>query len=205
MIIKICGLTRIEDVDACAQAGADLVGFNMWPQSPRHIELGTARQLATAAQEAGLETVALLVAPDAETLRRVDADPLFDWVQPYRLAHGAKPVVSRWLEPRSVSGTLPAFDSDAHRVLVETAVPELGGSGKRFDWTLLAGQEAVGQVMVAGGIRPDNVADLLKIVQPWGIDVASGVEARPGLKDPVKIRTLIQTVRDIVSDSSTTS
>jgi phosphoribosylanthranilate isomerase len=203
MIVKICGITRPEDIEICAEAGVDWLGINLWSGSRRHVSGPRAAALAAATRAAGMSPVALVVEASADEIARVWAEGCWDRLQIYGSPAGL-PAGLPWIRPLKVQGALPdlAAPTAAGWDLVEADVPGHGGAGRRFDWSLLAGAAFVRPTLIAGGLGPENVAELLGVVQPWGIDLASGVEASPGVKDRAKVRTLMETVRAHRKDPS---
>jgi len=195
--VKICGLGRPEDVAACAAAGAAYVGFVFFEKSPRHLSLSVARELAVLTPP-GLAKVALTVnASDAELEDLIETVPL-DILQ----LHGAESP-DRVAELRSKFGLpvmkavgvadesdLPALDDYAQvadQVLVDAKPPKgadlPGGNGLAFDWRLIAGRRWPVPWMLAGGLTPDNVAEAVRLTGARQLDVSSGVESAPGVKD----------------------
>lgn len=194
MIVKICGLTRSQDIKICADAGVAWIGLNLWPQSKRHINIERAIELAALTRSLGMKAVALLVEPKHADVANVWASQAFDMLQLYQ-APAVLPAALRWIEamavaPKTVPKPSPRRGDYA---LLETKVDGFGGQGQAFDWRLLQGLD-LSTSLIGGGITPANVAVLLQNLQPMGIDVASGVESSPGLKDAEKIRTLMAAV-----------
>ncbi|CTQ48675.1 phosphoribosylanthranilate isomerase [Jannaschia donghaensis] len=202
---KICGLTMLADVDAAAQAGAAYIGLVFFPKSPRNVEIAQARDLAVAAP-VGLAKVALLVNPDDAMLAAVvDAVPL-DMIQ----LHGSESP-ERVLDVRRRTGlpvmkavglrtaddlpTLDAYAAVADQLLVDAKPPEgtdlPGGNGVGFDWTLIAGRDWTTPWMLAGGLTPDNVGEAIRLTGARQVDVSSGVETAPGMKDAARIAAFV--------------
>lgn len=196
--VKICGITRAEDAALCLEAGVDALGFNFWPGSKRHIRLAEAEAIAPTIPAGVLRVGVFVRAPPSEVrevVRRVglgavqlhgDEDPA-----DYREVGAALWQVLR------VERTLPEGPSaSADAVLLDARVEGFGGGGRPFDWRLATGAQAWRQpVWLAGGLTAENVAAAIRTVQPWGVDVASGVESAPGLKDPARVRAFIAAVR----------
>lgn len=202
--VKICGLTRPEDVAACADAGAAYMGLVFFPRSPRHLGPDAARALALLAPP-GLAKVALMVDPDDAALDAVlDAVPL-DMIQ----LHGSetpervRAVRARGLPVMKAVGVRDAGDLDriaayegvADQVLVDAKPPAdaalPGGNGLAFDHRLIAGRDWAGPWMLAGGLTPDSVAEAVRRTGARQVDVSSGVEGAPGLKDADRIRAFV--------------
>jgi phosphoribosylanthranilate isomerase len=200
--IKICGLGSLDDARAALDMGADYLGFILYPKSPRAI---TAMQLATIrdALPESARCVGVFVNSSREDVAQIAADCRLDIVQIHgdeQAADFADFPVTVWRAVHVSEGACrPAPEEwPAARYLVDAAPPGVyGGSGQVADWeaaTRLAAEQAV---MLAGGLTPDNVADAIHAVQPVGVDVASGVEARPGVKDLDKVRRFIANAKAI--------
>ncbi|MEX2129285.1 MAG: phosphoribosylanthranilate isomerase [Xanthobacteraceae bacterium] len=207
--IKICGIKDLAALDAALNAGADLVGLVFFPPSPRNVSLEVGAKLAARAlgrarivaltvdaDDRLLEGIAKTVAPDmfqlhgTETLARVaDLGKRFG-----RPMMKAIPVASA--EDLKV---VPAYAAVADRILFDARPPKdatrPGGHGRAFDWTLLARLDRTKPVMLSGGLNPENVAVAIRTVRPDAVDVSSGVEKSPGVKDPEKIKAFIANAR----------
>jgi phosphoribosylanthranilate isomerase len=199
--VKICGITRAEDARAAARAGADAVGLVFYPPSPRYLSTERAVEVRDALAPF-VQTVALFVNPDAaqvaQVLQRVrpallqfhgEETPQFcsQFGTPFVKACRVKPGVDalEYLRPFSRAA---AWLFDSH-------VPEYGGVGEAFDWSLVpATQER--PVILSGGLSRENVAEAVRRVRPWGVDVSSGVESAKGIKDAAKIAAFIAEVRN---------
>jgi phosphoribosylanthranilate isomerase len=212
--IKICGTTNLEDALTAVEAGADALGFVFYEKSPRKIDPGTARKIV-AQLPANVETVGVFVNEPVETILRTVAYVGLTALQFQGLGTG-KPEFWRALKGERelklfqvlpCSGTEDGLERNDYKkflsaVFFDSGTPEVpGGTGKTFDWKAAASRvRAVSvkvNVVVAGGLHSGNVPDAIRILEPWGVDVASGVEARPGKKDPAKIRAFIDAVRKV--------
>ena len=221
MWIKICGNTNLDDAQLAAELGADAVGFVFAP-SPRqvtaadvahitpHLPEGlecvgvfpalAAQQIAGIAQECGLTAVQLHGGVNLELLRQLDE--IFNGqVKLIQTVHWQ--VDADTANAGVVAEQLRQIDADglAARVLIDTKVgSDLGGTGVSFDWdaarATLAEAGAGLKLILAGGLRADNVGDAIRRLNPWGIDVASGVEQSPGRKSPEKLAAFIRAARD---------
>jgi phosphoribosylanthranilate isomerase len=207
LLVKICGLSTPESVDWALDAGADLVGFVHFPRSPRHVSIETAAALAS--RVAGrAKTVVLTVDPTDELVRDLVAGIAPDYVQLHGKESPERVVAVRALTSRPVIKALgigSADDAagafayrDAADLLLYDAKPPKGanrpgGLGVAFDWSLLTG--APTPFLLSGGLDPTNVADAVRRVRPFGVDVSSGVESAPGVKDEVRIRTFVTAAR----------
>lgn len=197
MFVKICGVTNEEDALLAVAMGADAIGFVFAP-STRQVAIGVVAQIT---RRLPPETVTVGVFRDALPERVVEV------VQEAGLKaaqlHGRQPPeVCAFVAERiplviaSFAATDPALAShEAYRadaILIDAEEP---GSGKVFDWRLAEGFPHGRRLMLAGGLTPGNVADAIRRVRPWGVDVSSGVERAPGLKDPSKVRAFVQAAR----------
>lgn len=206
--VKICGVTSVEDALLAVDAGADAVGVNLVPTSKRAVDAATARSITTAVR--GRAEVVLVVADrSAAELVELRATTGADWLQ----LHGAEPTAT-------LEALLPAAYKVVHvataedvaqaaryagaRVLVDTKVDGvLGGSGRRFDWSLVSELAKSRELIVAGGLRPDNVGDAVKRLAPFGVDTASGVEGEdPRRKDAEQIRAFVREARRAAGERS---
>jgi phosphoribosylanthranilate isomerase len=186
--VKICGITRLEDALAAARLGADALGFNFWPGSKRFIAPAAARAIVQALPPL-VTTVGVFVDAGREELLAAAALSGVQVLQlhgdepPERCAHLPLPVLKgiRVAGPESLE-LLERYPGVAG-FLLDAASPGFGGSGRTFDWSLAAAAAARFPVVLAGGLTPDNVAEAVRQVRPWGVDVASGVESAPGVKD----------------------
>ena len=204
--IKICGIKTVEDALAAMDAGADLIGFNFYPKSPRYIDVGQCRDIMAVMRKysqimyvgvfvnasateicATLETAAL-------TLAQLHGDETSEMVQ----ALDGKAFKAFRGVPRILNGF--ARD-DAPVLLVDASVKgTYGGTGITADWKNAAELAKQVPLLLAGGLTPENVADAVRKVRPWGVDVASGVESAPGKKDPARMKAFVQAVKGVVTD-----
>ncbi len=197
--VKICGITRLEDALAAAELGADALGFNFWPGSKRYLAPEAAREIVrrlppfvaavgvfvnamrtgiwTAAGEAGVHAIQLHGDEPVGECSQY-AFPVI-----YRLRAGEP-----WDEAALAR-------SEARAFLLDTPSPAQGGAGVAFDWSLARPVIGGKPVILAGGLAPDNVGDAVRRVRPYGVDVASGVESSPGVKDHEKLARFVEAVR----------
>src|SRR5215472_15124269 len=198
LIVKICGLSTPETLDAALDAGADMVGFVFFPPSPRHLQFDVARALGERvrgraqkvaltvdADEAFLQSVVEALRPDMLQLHGVEST---DRVEALRQTFGL-PVMKAL--PIAVKGDLDRiarYAAVADRLLFDARAPHEatrpGGLGNTFDWRLLQDVNPGVPFMLSGGLDADNVGEALRITRAPGIDVSSGVERAPGVKDP---------------------
>jgi phosphoribosylanthranilate isomerase len=208
-IVKICGLSTSETLDAALDAGADMVGFVFFPPSPRNVSLadvgalgrranGRARKVALSvdADDALLTNIVDTLRPDMlqlhgkETPARVSA---------IRQRFGLPVIKALPIETKSDLGAIPLYARIADWLLFDARAPREatrpGGHGKTFDWRLLEQLDVAVPFMLSGGLDADNVVQALRITRAGGVDVSSGVESRPGVKDPDKIAAFVRAAR----------
>ena len=201
--IKICGITRPEDGLAAANAGADAIGLVFYEPSPRAVSIGQARAICDALPPL-VSVVGLFVNPSPDLVRQVLADIPLAWLQ----FHGdedagfceqfGRPYLKaiRVQDPETVALGFARFPR-AGGVLVDAYDPgRYGGTGQVFDWSWLPADRPR-PLLLAGGLTPDNVADAVRKVRPWAVDVSGGVESARGIKDPHKIRQFVEGVRSV--------
>jgi phosphoribosylanthranilate isomerase len=198
-LIKICGITRPQDALHAAEAGADLIGLNFWRGSKRFVSDKQARDIV-AALPAGVLKVGVFVNPHPLVVSETVEDLKLDRVQ----LHGDEQTGSwSWLRPEQLIRSVRVRDEaslkevegwEADLFLYDAYSEEFGGSGKRAPWQLLA-KGARRPFLLAGGLTPTNVAEAIAATQPDGVDVASGVETAPGIKDLRKLRAFIKNAR----------
>jgi phosphoribosylanthranilate isomerase len=198
--VKICGITRLEDAELAASLGAWALGFILWPQSKRHVEeavaAGIARQVRRQAELVGvfvnptLDEVARAVDAIGLTHVQLHGDEGPSFALEARRRTGAKVIKAARVAGSADLQSLERYHTDFH--LLDTAVEGLrGGSGQSWDWSLAAQRRSKIPMILSGGLTPDNVADGIAAVQPYAVDVASGVEASPGVKDPAKLEAFL--------------
>ena len=207
--VKICGLSTRETLEAALSAGADMVGFVFFPPSPRHISLKTARELATVSGRRA-QKVALTVDADDATLAGIidalepDILQLHGHETPARVAYVKRKFSREVMKALPVERAddlkiLPDYVSICERILFDARPPKAatrpGGLGTVFDWRLLENLDLRLPFLVSGGLTADNVAQAVRITRASGIDVSSGVERAPGIKDVEMIRTFIRIAR----------
>ncbi len=198
--VKICGITRTEDALLAARLGADALGFNFWPRSKRYLAPAAARAIVRRLPPY-VTAVGVFVDPSREELLRAIE------------ASGVTAVQLHGDEPPELCASLPVPAvkairvADAHALallasyevsgfLLDAPGPGYGGTGETFDWSIAVEAAASVPVVLAGGLTPENVAEAIRVVRPWGVDVASGVESSPGVKDEDKLRRFIAAARE---------
>jgi phosphoribosylanthranilate isomerase len=205
--VKICGITRLEDAELAAELGAWAVGFLLWPQSKRHVEPGVAAGIARVVRRR-IELVGVFVNQPLDDIARAvdsiglthvqlhgDEGPSF--CQAVHQRTGAKVIKAARIAHAADLKDMDRFHTDLHLLDTPAAPGEFGGTGKTWDWGLLKQRRNRIPFLLAGGLNPDNVADAITTANPWGIDVSSGVESAPGVKDAEKLRALFAVVDEL--------
>lgn len=208
--IKICGITRPEDAAYAARHGADAIGLNFYEKSPRQVDPANVAAILQALP-AFVEPVGVYVAYRLSAMaehahgfglrsvqwhgenaaREAGTPPLHRLIAAFAVRQQSDlDEITGYLAACAAVGSLPAA------VLVDAQSPgQYGGTGKTAPWHLLTEFRPTVPLLLAGGLTPDNVAEAIRMVRPYGVDVASGVESRPGVKDPDKVRRFIENAR----------
>jgi len=205
-LVKICGLTRALDVEEVARAGADFVGLNLWGRSKRHVAVPAAKVLAEVARahgaairvvglfvDAGLDEIAAAVEAIDLDIVQLHGDEAPDLCVEIAARTGA----AVW-KAVPVSGAPDVADLGrwpVEAVLLDAPSAGRGGSGQTIDWDVAAGASGAAHLVLAGGLTPDNVAAAVRRVRPWAVDVASGVEVAPGIKDAARVAAFVAAAR----------
>ncbi len=206
MIVKICGITTLEDAQAAIEAGADMLGFNFYEKSPRYLTPQACRTITQKLPLHRVTTVGVFVnLPTLEIQHILQATGLHlaqlsgdESPQELAALHGQAFKSLRPSDNNALQADLsrysphkgaPAWLLDAYRS------GAYGGTGQTADWGLAANLARQVPILLAGGLRPDNVASAIGQVHPWGVDVASGVESSPGLKDPAAMKDFIRNAK----------
>ncbi|MGP0066387.1 MAG: phosphoribosylanthranilate isomerase [Isosphaeraceae bacterium] len=213
--VKICGVTSPEDAQICAEMGADWIGLNFHPGSPRYIERGVASEIidalpdsmtvvgvfvdrpplevAEVAERLGLDIVQLHGHEPPEDLLRLGPIRV---IRAFRLGHP-----SAWEGVRDYLAQADALGHPLDGVLVDAHVPgQHGGTGASITDEILDCRVPLPRLILAGGLTPRNVADRISKYRPWMVDVASGVESAPGRKDPASVAAFIRAARGAIDD-----
>lgn len=199
VLIKICGITRVDDALAAVRLGADWIGFNFWPRSRRYVAPRAAAEIV-AALPPSILPVGVFVDPSAAELAEVvrvsgvRAVQLHGDEPPEFCAASPVPVV-KGIRVRDSHSLAQLATYEVAGFLLDSATPGYGGSGTPFDWALAAEAAAAVPVWLAGGLTPENVGEAVQRVRPHGVDVASGVESAPGVKDLAKMEAFIRAAK----------
>lgn len=200
--IKICGITNTGDALIAAELGAHALGFIFYPKSPRYVAPDKARHIIGQLPPF-VATVGVFVDEDAATVREIASLAGLDWLQ----LHGSEsPDYCRSLGRRVIKGfrvkgdeifsQLTEYKGAAQAFLLDAYKPGTpGGTGETFDWAIARQARKCGPIILAGGLTPENVTEAIRVAQPQAVDVASGVEAAPGKKDPERLRAFIDVVK----------
>jgi phosphoribosylanthranilate isomerase len=209
VVVKICGLSTRDSLEAAVEAGADMVGFVFFPASPRHVALEVARDLC---EQVGSRAAKVALTVDASDALITDVVNTVkpDWLQLHggesperivalRRAFGLPVMKALPIATAEDLAVLPDYAAVADRILFDARPPKdatrPGGLGAAFDWELLRDLDLSLPYLVSGGIHPGNVAEALRVTRAAGVDVSSGVESAPGVKDPDLIRSFIRAAR----------
>lgn len=197
---KICGLTTVDDALRCVEAGADAIGLNFWSRSPRSTDIATAKAI-TAAVGDRVQTVAVFVDFSGSQIHEILMETGIEWAQLHGdetptqvgelLPHAYKAIGVKDGSSIELARTYPG-----EHLLLDASVPGLpGGTGRTFDWAIAAEVARERKLTLAGGLNPENVAEAIRTVNPFRVDVASGVESAPGRKDPQLVRAFIEVAK----------
>src|SRR3954451_8570313 len=206
MHVKICGITRLEDAELAAELGAWGIGFILWPKSARNADPAVAAGIAPVLRRR-LGTGGVCVNQPLDEIERFadtiglshiqlhgDEGPSFCAAVAQRT--GAKVIKAVRVAHASDLRELQRFHTDYH--LLDTAQHgQYGGTGRTWDWSLLTRRKAGIPFLLAGGLNAENVADAIVATRPWAVDVSSGVESEPGVKDPEKLHALFAAVESV--------
>ncbi len=206
--VKICGVTSVSDGLGAVAAGADMIGLMFYERSPRYIPLATAKEIARALPPHVVK-VGVFVDPPAAAVQRAIAECGVSLLQ----FHGAEPpdfctqfglmsLKAFRIRDAASLAVLPDYQTDAW--LLDAFSPgALGGTGEKFNWELALEAKKLGRpIFLAGGLTPENVAEAVRRVQPFAVDVSSGVESAPGKKDLAKVRAVIAAAKSVAAPES---
>ena len=192
MKVKICGITRLEDAEAAAEAGAWAIGLNHSLESPRQVDLGEAERIGAAMRRrcevagvfvnAPMDDVVLAADRESLTMVQLHGEEGPSFCAEVKRKTGCKVIRAFRIKSPGDVAAARAFRTDFH-LFDAFARGAHGGTGKTFDWDLVRTRKGGVPALVAGGLDPDNVGEAIVAANPWGVDVASGVESAPGIKD----------------------
>ena len=199
--VKICGLTSVADTLAAAAAGADMIGLMFYEGSPRHITLPQAVEISRALPPFVLR-VGVFVNPESDLVLRAIAECGLNLLQfhgdessAFCTQFGLMSVKALRVKDAESLQALERYQTDAF-LLDAYSKAGLGGTGEKFNWDLAVAAKQCGKpIFLAGGLTPENVAAAVKQVQPFAVDISSGVESAPGKKDPAKMRAFVAAVK----------
>jgi len=192
MKVKFCGITRIEDAEQAAELGAWAIGLNHWRGSPRYCDPATALEISTAVRRrlqvvgvfvnATLDELARAAENESLAMLQLHGDEGPDFCREAARRSGCKVIKALRVSSQADVQAAEVFRTDFH--LLDAHRPGVpGGTGESFDWELVAGRRSQVPLILAGGLTPANVAEAIAVARPFGVDVASGIEAAPGIKD----------------------
>jgi len=199
--VKICGITNLADAQAALEAGADALGFIFYEKSPRHMTIPAVAKISKQLPPFVLRVGVFVNAPEELVTRAISECGLgllqFHGDEPpeFCLRFGLMSMKAFRIRDSESLKELPKYPTEAW-LLDSCSAENLGGTGEKFNWDLAVEAQKFGKpVFLAGGLTPENVAAAVRQVQPFGVDVSSGVESAPGKKDPQKVREFIANVR----------
>ncbi len=199
--VKICGLTSVDDALRCIEAGADAIGLNFWPGSPRRVDVSTARAIVEAGGDRA-EIVGVFVDFTLDQVREILRKTGIHWAQlhgdePAELVAELLPRAYKAIAVKDGSAIELARHYPGEHLLLDASVPGMpGGTGRTFDWDIAAAVAKERKLTLAGGLNSDNVAKAIRLVNPFRVDVASGVETTPGTKDPARVQSFIRAAKN---------
>lgn len=201
--VKICGITSVADAQAAAEAGADLIGLMFYEGSPRYITLATAAEISRSLSPF-VQRVGVFVNPSEELVLRAIGECGLNLLQfhgdessDFCTQFGLMSLKALRVRDAESLRQLEHFNTDAF-LLDAYSKSGLGGTGETFNWDLAVAAQKFGKpIFLAGGLTPENVADAVRKVRPFAVDVSSGVESSPGKKDAAKVRAFIQAAKAV--------
>jgi len=201
--VKICGITNGRDARRACEAGADFLGFNFYPGSPRYVEPAKARRIIRRLPKR-IAVVGVFQNESEQNVREIARQAGLGYLQ----LHGDEPpamvlrlgrswrVIKALRVGRSFRpAQLARYERAAAFLLDGFDLHRRGGTGKTFDWKIARQAKRHGRIMIAGGLTPENVGEAVRAGKPWAVDVSSGVEAAPGKKDFVRMKAFVQAAR----------
>ena len=202
--VKICGVTNVADALAAAEAGADMIGLNFYEKSPRYISFATASEISRALPPFVLRVGVFVNPEESQVVEAIAACGLNllqfhgDEDSDFCTQFGLMSVKALRVRDAESLQTLENFNTDAF-LLDAYSKSGLGGTGEKFNWDLAVAAQKFGKpIFLAGGLTPENVADAVKQVRPFAVDVSSGVESAPGKKDAAKVQAFIAAAKSAI-------
>ncbi|HEY0900859.1 MAG TPA: phosphoribosylanthranilate isomerase [Micavibrio sp.] len=208
--IKFCGITTPQALSAASQYGADYIGLMLWDKSPRALHIDQARALTLSCPD-NLRAVGVFVNPSDDHIKRILAEAPLDMIQLHgdedaaRVAHirsltGLPVIKAIRIATREDLFAVPAFESVADWLLFDTKIdPKIshlpGGTGHSFDWQILKDRNFRKPWMLSGGLKLENIQRALSILEPFAVDISSGIEDAPGVKNPDKMKALTAAIK----------
>lgn len=199
--IKICGITEFRDLELAEHFGAEAVGFNFFRKSLRYLDVEKCREVIRSTGS-GLHFVGVFVNESHDNINRIADHVGLGWVQlsgseGEKLTKKVERKTIKVIRPENQEDIRKAEDFPSDWIMFDTPAPgEYGGSGRTFNHEIIVESDLRRPFLLAGGLTPDNVSEIIKIVNPFGVDVASGVERLPGFKDPKKMREFISNAKE---------
>lgn len=201
--IKICGITNLEDALMAVDYGADALGFIFSSESKRKIEPDRAGQII-AKLPPFVKTVGVFVNQSAEEIKKIHKKTNFDLIQLHgnespTFCNNFKLKILKAIHIKDKTDLFKMTEYKVSAFVLDTKVEGMfGGTGKTFDWNLAEEAKKLGPVILSGGLNPNNVAEAISSVNPYAVDVATGVEIEPGIKDPDKLQAFINSVKQVL-------
>ena len=198
--VKVCGLTTVDDALRCIEMGADAIGLNFWPGSPRCVDPARAREIVEAAGDRAA-MVGVFVDFTVDRIHEIFRETGIPWAQlhgdePPELLAELLPNAYKAIGVKDGSAIELARGYPGEHLLLDVSVPGMpGGTGRTFDWDIAAAVAKERKLTLAGGLTADNVAEAVRAVRPFRVDVASGVESEAGRKDPELVRRFIDAAK----------
>lgn len=203
--VKICGITNWADAKLAVGAGADALGFNFYPRSPRYIAPGRAKRIVSRLPSR-VQAIGVFVNESPAAIEAIARAVNLDGLQlhgeesPESVAQLARRwrVIKAFRVRRGFRSSRLARYREAEAFLLDGFSPRAhGGTGRKFDWRVARRAKRYGRIFLAGGLAAENVAEAMRSIRPYAIDVCSGVEARPGKKNPARLRALMEQVKRV--------
>ncbi len=197
--VKICGITRSDDAIFACDYGADALGFVFYNKSPRYITPERAGSIIKKLPPS-IEKVGVFVNESPDRINNIIENTGLTTVQLHgeelpEFMKAIKAPVIRAVRIRDKDDIKIMVQYSVTAFLLDSFTQNYGGSGRRFDWDIAIEAKKFGRIILSGGLTPENVAEAIRIVQPWGVDVSSGVELKPGVKDREKVREFIKNAK----------